>query len=255
MLDRGDQVQARIPPPAPSSLVAESIPLDILFENQDVIVVNKPAGMVVHPAAGHASGTLVHAALAHAPEMEGIGGEQRPGVVHRLDKETSGVLSFARTAEAHRTLNTQFEQHRVTKVYHALVIGNPAWHEQVVDLPLRPNGDRHHRTVVDQAAGKPALTRFKVLQRFTEVCLLEATPETGRTHQIRAHLSSLGLSILGDKLYAPRDVQPPLDFLHGMALHAKSLTITHPVSGERMVFEAPYPDEWDQMLEKFHPVV
>jgi RluA family pseudouridine synthase len=184
-------------------------------------------------------------------------------IVHRLDKETSGVLLLARSAEAHRSFNTQFEKHQVSKVYHALVVGNPEWQEQTVSLPLRPNGDRQHRTVIDQQSGKPAVTHFTVLERYGEYTLLEAVPETGRTHQIRAHLSALGLSIVGDKLYARRiDPQDqdnahepqqnnelPIGLADSMRLHAISLEINHPHSGERMKFTAPYSTEMLAILQ------
>lgn len=185
-------------------------------------------------------------------------------IVHRLDKNTSGVLLLARTAQAHRALNTQFENHQVSKLYHALVIGNPEWQEKTVNLPLRSNGDRQHRTVVDPQAGKPAITHLKVLERLDHYCLVEAIPETGRTHQIRAHLSALGLSIVGDTLYRKRnDVQagkkssqppaehvPVINLSAGMGLHARSLEIDHPITGQKMKFTAPYPAELEEVLRQ-----
>jgi tRNA pseudouridine32 synthase/23S rRNA pseudouridine746 synthase len=222
--------------------------MDILYHDDALLVVNKPAGLATLPD-GY-DPTLPHVKSLLEQEYG------RLWIVHRLDKDTSGVLLLARTAHAHHFLNTQFDQRQVSKVYHALVAGSPGWDETTVDLPLRPNGDRRHRTVVDPQAGKPAITHLKVLERFAGACLLEAIPTTGRTHQIRAHLVSLGLSILEDRLYAGRqsrvenDENPLPGMLRGMGLHARSLEVTHPTTGERMVFEAPYPLEWDQLLQK-----
>jgi len=221
--------------------------MDILYQDEALLVVNKPAGLSTLPDGYNPS-------LPHVKSLL----EQQVGrlwIVHRLDKDTSGVLLLARSAEAHRALNTQFEQHQVSKIYHALVTGNPEWQEQTINLPLRPNGDRSHRTVVDHDAGKPALTQLKVLERFCHYCLVEAAPETGRTHQVRVHLSSLGLHIVGDKLYAdrnraipPKMVSQPLHDVGmikistiGMGLHARSLEINHPISRQRLKFEAAYP--------------
>jgi RluA family pseudouridine synthase len=221
--------------------------MDVLYQDDALLVVNKPAGLSTLPDGYNPSLPHIKSVL-----------EQEYGplwVVHRLDKETSGVLLLARSAEAHCSLNTQFEKHKVSKVYHALVFGNPEWQEKTVSLPLRPNGDRHHRTVIDLQIGKPAVTHLRILEYFGQYCLVEAVPETGRTHQIRAHLYALGLSIVGDKLYARRNdlqdkekarqSQPYNDPLMGLAesmrLHALSLEITHPLTGERMKFTAPYP--------------
>ncbi len=182
-------------------------------------------------------------------------------VVHRLDKATSGVLVLARSANAHRSLNAQFEGHTVVKVYHALVIGSLAWQETTVDLALRSNGDRQHRTVVDLVHGKSAITHLKVLERFGAYSLLDATPQTGRTHQIRAHLSALGLAIVGDSLYKlrPADLsaesqEQHIHFEAGMGLHARQLTLTHPVTGQRLTFTAPYPAAWETALKHLRSV-
>lgn len=221
----------------------------VLYQDDALLVVNKPAGLSTLPDGYNP--TLPHIKSALEKQVGPL------WIVHRLDKATSGVLVLARSAEAHRSLNTQFEKHQVTKLYHALVVGNPAWQEKTVSLPLRPNGDRQHRTVIDQQAGKPAITHLKVLKRFGNYCLIEAIPETGRTHQIRVHLYALGLSIAGDKLYIRRDTHPgaqkaqpssPHDetwigLVDGMGLHAVSLEIDHPYTGERLQFTAPYPAE------------
>jgi tRNA pseudouridine32 synthase/23S rRNA pseudouridine746 synthase len=230
--------------------------LPVLFQDPFILVINKPAGLSTLPD-GY-DPTLPHVKKL----LESTFG--RVWVVHRLDKDTSGILLMARTAAAHRKLNTQFEQHLVAKRYHALVIGCPEWEEQTVDLPLRPNGDRQHRTVVDLLHGKPAVTHFTRLESFNGFTLLEAIPETGRTHQIRAHLSAMGLSIVGDRLYRPRPLtqqvaapvaipavqQPALPWTGGMALHAISLSINHPLTRERLEFSAPYPASWTAALQK-----
>ncbi len=230
--------------------------IPILFQDTYLLVINKPAGLATLPDGYDPS-------LPHIKSLL----EKNFGslwIVHRLDKDTSGVLLLARTAAAHRAMNTQFEQHLVAKVYHALVIGSPDWQEKTVDLPLRPNGDRQHRTVVDLQHGKPATTHLKVLERFHGYALLEASPETGRTHQIRAHLATLGLAIIGDRLYKVKPAFPPerkstqleadqehiLHFSEGMGLHARSLEISHPGSGERLNFCAPYPEEWEAALRQ-----
>jgi len=224
--------------------------IHILYRDEALLVINKPAGLSTLPDGYNP--TLPHVKSL----LEGQSG--RLWTVHRLDKDTSGVLAFARSAEAHRSLNTQFERHQVTKLYHALVRGSPTWTEYTADQPLRPDGDRHHRTVVDMQTGKPAITHFKVLERLRDACLLEALPETGRTHQIRAHLSALDLYILGDRLYSPpigasftevpSSGRAPIP-LQGMALHARSLELLHPISGQRLIFEADYPPGWESLLD------
>jgi tRNA pseudouridine32 synthase/23S rRNA pseudouridine746 synthase len=218
----------------------------VLFCDEALLVVNKPAGLASLPDGYDPS-------LPHVKsELEGKFG--RLWIVHRLDKETSGVLCLARSAASHRALNSQFEQHLVSKVYHALVIGNPVWKEQTSDLPLRVNGDHRHRTVVDLQLGVPARTHFRVVKRLSECCLLEAIPETGRTHQIRAHLTAYGLFIIGDRLYTPKTVQQQTGMLlqseqiERMLLHALSLELTHPTTGERQRFSAPYPDQMTAVL-------
>ena len=225
--------------------------IEALYQDDAILVVNKPAGLSTLPDGYNPS--LPHIKSVLEPQVGHL------WIVHRLDKDTSGVLLLARSASAHRSLNSQFEQHLVSKVYHALVFGDPDWRTKTVSQPLRSNGDRLHRTVVDQVRGKPAVTHFKVLERFGHSCLVEAVPETGRTHQIRAHLFSLGLFILGDKLYARRaDLQ---DYEHAaqfdlsvksgiaMGLHSRSLEFTHPLNGQRLKFKATYPPGFSAVLE------
>jgi RluA family pseudouridine synthase len=226
----------------------QSAGIQVLYNDATLLVINKPAGLPALPDGYDPS--LPHVKSILEPQAG------RLWIVHRLDKETSGVLILARSAVAHRSLNMQFEQHLVRKVYHALVVGTPAWTEHTIDLPLRPNGDRSHRTVIDLQAGKQAVTHLRILERFGHHCLVEAVPETGRTHQIRAHLSSLGLFIVGDKLYrkektqTQQDIAMGINLTNGMGLHAKSLEITHPLSSERLKFEAPYPLAWDKLLQE-----
>jgi tRNA pseudouridine32 synthase/23S rRNA pseudouridine746 synthase len=226
--------------------------IEVLYQDDALLVVNKPAGL----------STLPDGYKPTLPHIKSVL-EQQYGplwVVHRLDKDTSGVLVLARSASAHRSLNTQFEQRMVSKVYHALVFGSPDWQDKTVSLSLRPNGDRQHRTVVDLQSGKPAVTHFTVLERFGGYCLLQAVPETGRTHQIRAHLSALGLSIVGDKLYTRKadlqdrgtehksDISVRSDV--NMALHAASLELTHPLTGQKLKFTAPYRPELAALIER-----
>jgi tRNA pseudouridine32 synthase / 23S rRNA pseudouridine746 synthase len=229
--------------------------ISVLFIDDTLLVVNKPAGLATLPDGYNLTLPYIKSVL----EVE----YGRLWIVHRLDKETSGVLLLARTAEAHRSVNTQFEQHNVVKVYHALVNSCPEWFKYTVDLPLRSNGDRRHRTIIDLQAGKPAVTHFKILEQYHQYCLIEVVPETGRTHQIRAHLSTLGLTIVGDKLYTRRldsagqpivrqtRAEPDiLSRLSGfMGLHALSLEVSHPLKGERMKFIAPYPSRLSAALE------
>lgn len=212
--------------------------IPVLWIDEAILAIAKPAGLRTLPDGYDPAIPYLKSLL------EPLYGQL--WIVHRLDKETSGVVVLARTSEAHRSLNTQFEQHNIQKVYHALVKGMPEWEEKTVDLPLRPNGDRRHRTVVDPRQGKPAVTRLRVLERFKDYALIEASPETGRTHQIRTHLAALSCPLAGDGLYGGED---PLPALEGFALHARSLSLTHPLSGEPFSLEAPYPLLFQSTLE------
>ena len=245
-LENGQPVEIRLPPPQPSGITAEEIPLQIIFENKDLMVVNKPAGMVVHPAVGHSSGTLVNAALAHAPDIEGIGGEQRPGVVHRLDKETSGLIILAKNDQAHRWLQDQFRLRKVNKVYLAQVDGLPPTPSGVVDAPVgRDPSHRKKMAVVPLQRGREAVTEYHTLEKFDQHTLIEAHPLTGRTHQIRLHMAFLGCPIVGDTLYGHKRVSLPLK---RHFLHAARLTIHLPGESQDRTFEAPLPPELEQVL-------
>lgn len=249
-LENGYQVTVRIPPPLPTDLVAEDIPLDIVFENDDLLVVNKPAGMVVHPAAGHANGTLVNAVLGYDPEIEGIGGEERPGVVHRLDKETSGLILLAKNERAHRWLQDQFRLRRVDKTYLALVDGRPPTPTGRVEAHIgRDPSHRKKMAIVPESRGREAISEYKTLESFKEHTLLEFHPLTGRTHQIRLHCAFLGCPIVGDEIYGRKKPSVPID---RHFLHAYRLRIMLPGEIEPKFFEAPLPQDLQEVLTLLH---
>lgn len=245
-LEAPAQIEVRVPPPVPTDLTPEAIPLDVIFENDDLMVVNKPAGMVVHPAAGHASGTLVNAALAHAPELEGIGGEQRPGVVHRLDKNTSGLILVAKNERAHRWLQDQFRLRKVNKIYLALVDGAPPTPAGRIEAAIgRDPSKRKQMAIVPDTRGREAVSEYRTIEKFAQHTLLEVHPETGRTHQIRLHMAFLGCSIAGDTLYGRKRATVPLK---RHFLHAARLTVTLPGEKTPRTFEAPLPAELETTL-------
>lgn len=245
-LESGFNVTVRIPPSAPTDLIAENIPLDIVFENDDLIVVNKPAGMVVHPAAGHASGTLVNAILGYEPNIEGIGGEERPGVVHRLDKETSGLILLAKNERAHRWLQDQFRLRKVEKTYLALVDGKPPTPSGRIETYIgRDPSHRKQMAIVSESRGREAISEYKTVESFANHTLLEFHPLTGRTHQIRLHCAFLGCSIVGDEVYGRKKPTVEID---RHFLHAYRLKIVLPGKKESRFFEAPLPAELEQVL-------
>jgi 23S rRNA pseudouridine1911/1915/1917 synthase len=256
LLSPGDEVEVAPPAPVPSELRPEAIPLDVLFEDRHMIVVNKPPGLVIHPAAGNPDGTLVNALLAHCRDLSGIGGVERPGIVHRLDKDTSGVLVAAKSDAAHRALSLAFRWRTTDKRYLAVVYGAPKEDEGVVDAPIARHPSERKRMAVVRG-GRPARTLWWVRERLTGTALVECRPVTGRTHQIRVHLAHVGHALVGDPVYAGRQwraiddpVASPLcrDFPR-QALHAWRLTITHPASGEAMTFEAPLPEDMKALVE------
>jgi 23S rRNA pseudouridine1911/1915/1917 synthase len=246
-LESGFDVTVRIPPPAPTQLAAEQIPLDIVFENQDLVVVNKPAGMVVHPAAGHPSGTLVNAMLGYDPGMEGVGGEERPGVVHRLDKETSGLILLAKNERAHRWLQDQFRLRKVEKTYLALVDGKPPTPSGRVESYIgRDPSHRKRMAIVPESRGREAISEYMTVEGFANHTLLEFHPLTGRTHQIRLHCAFLGCPIVGDKVYGRKKLSVEL---HRHFLHAYRLKIMLPGEKELRIFEARLPQELEGILD------
>jgi len=245
-LEAGMLVEVRIPSPVSTGLVAEDIPLEIVFENDDLLVVNKPAGMVVHPAAGHPSGTLVNAVLGYDPEFGEIGGEERPGVVHRLDKETSGLILMAKNDAAIHWLQDQFRLRKVEKTYLALVDGHPPTPTGRVEAPIgRDPGHRRQMAILSPGKGREAVSEYKTLETFKSHTLLEFHPLTGRTHQIRLHCAFLDCPIVGDKVYGRRSQLIELD---RHFLHAARLKIILPGETKPRLFEAPLPDELQTVL-------
>jgi len=248
MINQGCVVQVHIPAPEPTELIPEAIPLNIIFENEDLMVVNKPAGMVVHPAAGHTSGTLVHAALAHAPEMIGIGGEKRPGVVHRLDKDTSGLILLAKNDQAHRWLQEQFRLRKTIKTYIALVDGKPPTPSGRIEAAVgRDSVHRKLMAVTGIKKGREAVSEYRTLESFRRHTLLEVHPLTGRTHQIRLHLKFIGCPVAGDTVYGHKHAT--IDVTRHF-LHAGKLTILLPDEEKPRTFEASLPVELVQVLER-----
>lgn len=249
-LAEGETVEVRVPAPETVDILPEDIPLDVVYEDSDVIVVNKPRGMVVHPAVGHSSGTLVNALMFHCKDLSGINGELRPGIVHRIDKDTSGLLMAAKNDKAHASLAAQLKEHSVSRIYTALAHGNIAHDHGTVDANLaRDPHDRKMYTVVS-SGGKHAITHFNVVERFGDYTLLELKLETGRTHQIRAHMKFIDHPLVGDPMYgrSSRSVGGRSLKMQGQALHAASLGFTHPTTGERLEFSAPIPADLEELL-------
>ncbi len=248
-LREGEAVEVEVPPPSPEELVPEPRPLAIVYEDEHVLVLDKPAGLVVHPGAGHARGTLAAAALAHAPSIAGVGGPRRPGIVHRLDKDTSGLLVVAKTQAAYEALVDQLARRAVTRRYVALVHGRMRAEGGTLDAPIgRHPRDRVKMAVVGPGRGKRAVTRYRVLERFPRYTLVEAHLETGRTHQIRVHLAAIGHPVVGDATYGGRHREPVA--LEGFALHAAGLAFTHPITGRRVEFSAPLPARFERLVEE-----
>jgi 23S rRNA pseudouridine1911/1915/1917 synthase len=246
ILAAGCSVAVIVPPPKEIDLQPESIPLDIIFENKDLMVVNKPAGMVVHPSPGHYSGTLVHAALAHAPEMEGIGGELRPGVVHRLDKYTSGLILLAKNDRAHRFLQDQFRLRKIVKIYIALVDGKPPTPTGRIEASIaRSVSARKQMAVVPAQKGRESVSEYRVIREFSAHTLVEVHPITGRTHQIRLHMAFIGCPVAGDTVYGRHHPSIPLDRYF---LHAERITVHLPGDPLEHTFEAPLPAELQTVL-------
>ncbi|HFI0302660.1 TPA: RluA family pseudouridine synthase [Streptococcus suis] len=243
-VQEGDIITYQVPEIEEIDYVAEDIPLDIVYQDEDVAVVNKPQGMVVHPSAGHTSGTLVNALLYHVKDLSGINGVLRPGIVHRIDKDTSGLLMIAKNDDAHTKLAAELKDKKSLRKYWAIVHGNLPNDRGVIEAPIgRSEKDRKKQAVT--AKGKEAVTRFQVLERFGDYTLVELTLETGRTHQIRVHMAYIGHPVAGDEVYGPRKTLKG----HGQFLHARTLGFTHPKTGEVVAFTAEAPAIFQDTLE------
>lgn len=241
----GDLISYEVPELEEVEYVAEALPLEIVYQDEDVAVVNKPQGMVVHPSAGHTSGTLVNALMYHIKDLSGINGVLRPGIVHRIDKDTSGLLMIAKNDQAHLALADELKDKKSLRKYWAIVHGNLPNDRGMIEAPIgRSEKDRKKQAVT--AKGKPALTRFQVLERFGDYTLVELQLETGRTHQIRVHMAYIGHPVAGDEVYGPRKTLKG----HGQFLHARTLGFTHPRTGEVLEFTAEAPALFQETLEK-----
>jgi 23S rRNA pseudouridine1911/1915/1917 synthase len=251
-----DTIEITLPELKPSEVVPQQIPLDIVYEDEHLLVINKPSGMVVHPAAGNYEGTLVNALLYYCKdELSGINGEQRPGIVHRIDKDTSGLLVVAKNDEAHKGLSSQLSEHKIVREYHALVNGGFSSDEGVINLPIGRNpNDRKKMAVIkdSRVKSREAITHYRVLERFGRITYLALQLETGRTHQIRVHMSHKGHALLGDTVYGGGNTafeKKHSALLSGQCLHAKKLSFTHPITKEEMTFECELPKEFSSLLE------
>ncbi|HUH65759.1 MAG TPA: RluA family pseudouridine synthase [Syntrophales bacterium] len=265
-LKSGDVVEIERREPQACSALPEDIPVNVVYEDRHLLVVDKPAGMVVHPAAGHSGNTMVNAILHHCKDLSGIGGELRPGIVHRLDKGTSGLLVIAKSDQAHLGLSAQFKRHEVKKTYKALIWGNPKDDQGTIDLPMGRHPKDRKKMSTRSKRSKEALTRWKVTKRFGVATLLDVDIVTGRTHQIRVHLSALGHPIVGDSVYgnpgradAVRDpsVRSKIKAMKRQALHAARIGFIHPVTGDVLSFSSPLPSdmaELSDLLSKYNQV-
>ncbi|MFR7873791.1 MAG: RluA family pseudouridine synthase [Christensenellales bacterium] len=243
----GDKVEVDVPEAQDTRLKAQDIPVEVVYEDKDIIVVNKPKGMVVHPANGNPDGTLVNAILAMCKDsLSGIGGEIRPGIVHRLDKDTSGLLIIAKNDEAHVKMSKQIQDRLVTKKYIALVKGVVKDDEATIDMPIARSKVDRKKMAVDKD-GKQAVTHFKVIKRYKRYTLLEIKIDTGRTHQIRVHMAKIGYPVVGDMVYSNGKNEFGVE---GQMLHAKSLEFSHPITGKKMHLEAPLPEYFTKVLEE-----
>lgn len=248
-LKAGDEIVVTLPEPQPLDAQPENIPLDIIYEDEDVIVVNKARGMVVHPAAGNYSGTLVNALLYHCKNLSGINGVIRPGIVHRLDKDTSGIMICAKNDEAHLSLSQQIQAKTARRTYLAVVRGNIKTDSGTIETQIaRDKVDRKKMAVVKEN-GREAITDYEVVERFGKYTLVRCKLRTGRTHQIRVHMEYLGYPLVGDPKYSP--MKTPFA-IKGQALHSQTLEFTHPRTGERMRFEAPLPEDMHKIITRLH---
>ena len=245
-----DQVLVIVPDPQLPDILPENIPLDILYEDSDVLVINKPKGMVVHPAAGHYTNTVVNAVMYHCQgNLSGINGVMRPGIVHRIDRDTTGAIVICKNDQAHQSLAQQLKEHSITRSYRAIVWNNLKEDEGTVDRPIGRHPVDRKKMAVNEKNGKTAVTHYRVLERFGRFTYIECRLETGRTHQIRVHMASIGHPLLGDEVYGPSGKQ--LFRLQGQCLHAMTLGFLHPSTGEYVEFEAPLPEYFTQLLKNF----
>ena len=244
----GTAIEVSLPDPEPVDVVPQEIPLDVVYEDGDVIVVNKPVGMVVHPAPGHPDGTLVNALLYHCGNtLSGINGELRPGIVHRIDRDTSGLIIAAKNDKAHLALAEQLQDHSLARVYEAVAVGSFRADSGTVDAPIGRHPVDRKKMAVEPRNGRPAVTHWRVLARYSGCTHVECRLETGRTHQIRVHLASIGHPLLGDTVYGSKKPYPGLA---GQCLHARRLIFRHPRTGERVELECPLPDWFQGVLDK-----
>jgi 23S rRNA pseudouridine1911/1915/1917 synthase len=248
-VENGDWIRLEIPDAVEPEIEAEEMDLDILYEDSDIILINKPKGMVVHPAAGHYSGTLVNGLMAHCKdELSGINGVMRPGIVHRIDMDTTGVLIVCKNDKAHNAIAEQLKVHSITRKYYAIVHGVLKENTGTVNAPIGRHPVDRKKMSINEKNGKEAVTHYRVLRRFRRFTFVECQLETGRTHQIRVHMASIGHPLLGDQVYGPAKV--PFSGLQGQTLHAGVLGIIHPSTGEYMEFTAPLPDYFEAVLKK-----
>ena len=248
-VENGDRIRLEIPDAVEPEIEAEPMALDILYEDSDIILINKPKGMVVHPAAGHYSGTLVNGLMAHCKnELSGINGVMRPGIVHRIDMDTTGVLIVCKNDKAHNSIAEQLKVHSITRKYYAIVHGVLKADTGTVNAPIGRHPVDRKKMSINEKNGKEAVTHYRVLQRFRRFTFVECQLETGRTHQIRVHMASIGHPLLGDQVYGPAKV--PFSGLQGQTLHAGVLGIIHPSTGEYMEFTAPLPAYFEAILKK-----
>lgn len=242
-----DIVTVEIPDAVETTIEPENIPLDILYEDDDVLIVNKPKGMVVHPSAGHYSGTLVNAIMYHCKDtLSGINGEIRPGIVHRIDMDTTGSLIVCKNDEAHVNIAQQIKEHSVNRIYVGIVCGNVKEDSGTVEGAIGRHPIERKKMAINEKNGKPAITHYKVLERFKNYTYMQFKLETGRTHQIRVHMASIGHPLLGDTLYSSG--RSPFKHLQGQCLHAKTIGFIHPKTGEYMEYSAPLPEYFEKLL-------
>ena len=248
-LSAGQQVSVQVREPEEVNIEPQEMPLDILYEDGDVCIVNKPKGMVVHPAAGHYRDTLVNGIMYHCQDsLSGINGSLRPGIVHRIDKDTTGALIICKNDKAHSCLAEQLKEHSITRRYRAIIIGNLSEDEGTVDAPIGRHPTQRKKMAVNRNNGKRAVTHYRVLARFRGYTYIECRLETGRTHQIRVHMASIGHPLLGDTVYGPAKQAYPS--LEGQTLHAMVIGFVHPTTGAYMEFEAPLPAYFAELLQK-----